>query len=82
MGALSNMIYCNLNTLCLLLFFSHLTQGLLLLVKVTPRMSRKVVLPEFVEDLPNILEIVEMEPMVSEVQERWPALFCEAEVSS
>ena len=58
MGALSNMIYCNLNILCLLLFFSHLTQGLLLLVKVSPRMSRKVVLPqvpESVEDLQNIL---------------------------
>ncbi|CAB1440667.1 unnamed protein product, partial [Pleuronectes platessa] len=26
-------------------------------------------------------EIVEMEPMVSEVQERWPALFCEAEAT-
>ncbi|XP_034552510.1 uncharacterized protein LOC117822015 [Notolabrus celidotus] len=25
-------------------------------------------------------EIVEMEPMVSEVQERWPAMFCEAEI--
>lgn len=27
-------------------------------------------------------EIVELQPMVSEVLERWPALFCEAEVSS
>lgn len=27
-------------------------------------------------------EIVELQPMVSEILERWPALFCEAEVSS
>ena len=25
-------------------------------------------------------ELVELQPMVSEVLERWPALFCEAEV--